>query len=104
MNWRFLPRPRHLISRLRCLGIGEINYMKIELYKIVRHKWFPFITKEVLFKITPDKPIEDEIIVVGEDDVELLVETKTKSYIRPMCVSWEMTIKDGREDKIRVNY
>lgn len=62
--------------------------MKIEMIEIVKHKHFPLMDKEIVFKITPDKPLPN-----GD-----------KSYEQPMCIGWELDIQEGKIKDVNVNY
>ena len=83
--------------------------MNIKLEKIKRHWWCPLITKEVILKITPDKPMENEPMVIsGEtkdnEEIQLIVTAKEKSYIQPMCKDWDIEIKNGSIVNVDVDY
>ena len=76
--------------------------MKIKLVKINRHKWFPFINKEVILSITPDLPIKNDFVISGTtrkgEKIESNISVQEQSYIQPMCNNWEIIIKDGKAD------
>jgi hypothetical protein len=78
------------------------------MIKIRRHKWFPFIVKEVILQITPDSPLKSEVVISGKtekgESIKSLVETEEESYEQPLCNNWSLHINKGKVNKVKVNY
>ena len=78
------------------------------MIKIKRHKWFPFMCKEVILSVTPDLPLKHTVKIKGKTEkgekVVCSVETKEESYIQSLCNNWSLEIKNGKITNIDANY